>query len=314
MVAHVKPTIELRDLDVLLAVAEVGSFRGAATAFGLEPSAVSRRIRSLEDRLGASLFERSRSGVRLTHAGRRFHDDARGAIERVNGAVRSVLTAGRAGNGRVAIGVVGSLSSRYLGQLIGKFRSEYPGVVLSVSEGSNHDHVAAITDKSLDLAFVLGTPRPVGCQSEHLWSESVVVALASDDIRTSQARLSFSSLCEDHFIVSCDSPGPEVHDFIIRSLSDPGSHPHISQYKVGREALILMVGLGFGTSLVCGSEMRLSFPNVTFVPLDGQEVSFSAIWLPNNDNPALRCLLSLARRLSNEEKGAVASRIPDPSP
>ena len=141
-----------------------------------------------------------------------------------------------------------------------------------------------------------------------------MVALASDDSRAAQPRLPFASFAEDHFIVSRDPPGHEVHDFIIRSLSGLNSHPRITRYKVGREVLIQMVGLGFGTSLVCGSTMRLSYPHVNFVPLEGEAIPFSAIWSPQNDNPALRRFLSLARRLAREEKLAVASRTPDRSP
>ena len=98
-----------------MALAEAGTFRRAAAAMTLEPSAISRRIRGLEDRLGAPLFERSRSGVRLTEAVRFFHQQAGGVIERLNEAMRLIMSAGHAGNGKVALGVVGSLSSRYLG-------------------------------------------------------------------------------------------------------------------------------------------------------------------------------------------------------
>ena len=298
MVSRTKPEVEMRDLDVFLAVAEAGSFRSAAAVLGLEASAVSRRIWGLEDRLGTSLFERSRAGVRLTEAGRAFHGDAQDIVERMGAAMRSLLTAGRGGTGKVAIGVIGSLISSFLGQLIRHFRAAHPEVVLTITEGSNHDHLTGITDRSLDLAFVLGTPRVEGYDVQHLWSEGIVAALPSEDLRTAHAHLSLPSLAKDQFIVSSDPPGLEVHDFIIRSLSNLNYRPRIISYKVGREALIQMVGLGFGISLACDSEMQLSYPQVSFVPIDGEDVPFSAIWSPQNDNPALRRFLSLARSLS----------------
>lgn len=308
-------SLELRDLDIMIKVVEVGSFRGAAAEFRVEPSAVSRRIRSLEDRLGASLFERSRSGVRLTDAGRLFHDGTRTAIEHLDHAVRSVLVAGRGGSGNVTIGITGSLSSCFLGQLIRTFRAEHPSVVMTISEGSHHDHLAGIADHSLDIAFVLGCSKPEGFDAEHLWSEPVLAALASDDQRTVQPRLSFSSLAHDHFITSSDPSGLEVHDFIIRSLSGVNFRPNISRYRIGREAVIKMVGLDFGTSLACGAEIHVSYPHVTFVPLVGEEVPFSAIWSPQNDNPALRRLVSLARRLRGSVgRTDAVEQTPDPSP
>lgn len=304
--------VELKDLEILVAVAGAGSFRAAAAAMQMDPSVISRRIRNLEDRLGASLFERSRSGVRLTDAGRVFERQAGEVIEQLGEATRSLLSAGRAESGKVAFGVLGSLSSDFLRDLIKAFREAHPSVVLTVHEGSTHEHLAAINERSLDLAFVLGAPRLAGFDSEQLWSEAVTVALPSDDTRATQTSMSLASVANDDFIVSYDPPGPEIHDYIVRSISELSFRPSIKRYKVSRGSLLQMVGLSFGISLGCASEMRLSFPNVTFVPLDGAAIPFSAIWSPENDNPALRRFLSLARQLAREERQRDAvSKIPD---
>ena len=312
---YARRPFEFRDVDVVLAVAEAGSLRAAARMLDLEPSAVSRRLRAFEDRLGTSLFERSRSGVRLTNAGHFFRDEARSAIARLDDAVRSAGEAGRGTAGALSVGLIGSLSSRFLSQLLQRFRAAHSRIVLTMSEGNQRDHLAAIADRSIDVAFVLGVPQSVPCDAERLWTESIVAALSSNDARAAQVRLPVQALAADHFIVSAEPPGPDVHDYIIRALSTPSRRLSISRHRVGREALMMLVGLGFGTSLACGSEMRISYPNVTFVPLDGQEVSFSAVWSPQNDNPALRRFLSWARRLSREEeRAASAARTPDPSP
>ena len=65
-------SIELRHLRYFIAAAEHGSFRKAGAAVGVQESAISRRIRDLEDQLGASLFNRYNGGVHLTFAGERF--------------------------------------------------------------------------------------------------------------------------------------------------------------------------------------------------------------------------------------------------
>lgn len=54
--------------------ARLGSFAGAAKALGISQPAVSRHIANLEKQLGASLFQRSRTGVRLTEEGQRYHE------------------------------------------------------------------------------------------------------------------------------------------------------------------------------------------------------------------------------------------------
>ena len=89
----IRRAVELRDIDVLMAVTEAGSFRRAAAALRLEPSAVSRRVRRMEDLLGVSLFERNGSGVRLTDAGKLFHEEASNAVSLLDGAVRLAMAA-----------------------------------------------------------------------------------------------------------------------------------------------------------------------------------------------------------------------------
>ncbi|MGR3543516.1 MAG: helix-turn-helix domain-containing protein, partial [Paracoccus sp. (in: a-proteobacteria)] len=61
-----------RDLAIIRAIARHGGFRAASDSLGLAQSAISRRVRHLEDRMGMTIFQRDGRGVRLTAAGRRL--------------------------------------------------------------------------------------------------------------------------------------------------------------------------------------------------------------------------------------------------
>ena len=61
-------------LNAFDCAARLGSFAGAAKDLGISQPAVSRHIANLEKRLGVHLFHRSRTGVRLTEEGRRYHE------------------------------------------------------------------------------------------------------------------------------------------------------------------------------------------------------------------------------------------------
>src|SRR3954452_24910329 len=65
--------LDLRRLEAFHAVAEHGSFSGAALALGYAQSVVSHHVAQLERELGVTLFERARRPVRLTPAGERLH-------------------------------------------------------------------------------------------------------------------------------------------------------------------------------------------------------------------------------------------------
>ena len=80
--------VKLVSISQAILVAEHLSFSRAAQVLGVRQSAVSRRVRELEDKLGVSLFERDASGVRLTEAGRRFLDRSRSALAEIDHAVK----------------------------------------------------------------------------------------------------------------------------------------------------------------------------------------------------------------------------------
>ena len=81
--------------------AELGSFNRVATELGVRQSAVSRRIKSLEDDLGISLFKRDRNQIRITAPGRNFLEEAQRILESLDFAAECARAAGK--------GVVGEI-------------------------------------------------------------------------------------------------------------------------------------------------------------------------------------------------------------
>ena len=128
-----------------------------------------------------------------------------------------------------------------------------------------------------------------------LWSEQVHVALPQDHPFAAFDVVQWNQLADSRFIVTKMDSGLEIQDFLIRHLADLGRRPTVEPRPVLRESLLALVGLGFGISLVGTAETAVTYPNVVFRPLADEMLPFSAVWAPNNDNPALRRFLSLAR-------------------
>ncbi|MBS7540011.1 LysR family transcriptional regulator [Ancylobacter lacus] len=122
--------VDVRHLRYFLAAAQHGSFRKAGMALGIQESSISRRIRDLEDRLGASLFHRYNGGVRLTLAGQRFCCRARAIIRQIGDGAADVSAIGRAEDGHVRIGISVSLATHFLAELLRTFQQRHTGVRL----------------------------------------------------------------------------------------------------------------------------------------------------------------------------------------
>jgi DNA-binding transcriptional LysR family regulator len=306
--------VELKDLKLFVEVATAAGFRRAATHLDMRQSVISRRIRDLEDELGASLFERHRGGVRLTNAGTRFLSDVRPILAQPESAVSAVQANGHVGEGRLRLGASTSISAGFLRWLLESWISQYPAVTLDIREAGPRDQLGEILNRRIDVTFLTGDHWPPGCDAEHLWTDQVYVAVPNDTVLSSSDVLAMGDLAGEHFLVTQDGFGPEIRDFIIKRLSNLGISPTIEVLDVARELLLTMVGLRRGITLTSSLETGIAYPNVTFIRVVDEELPFSAVWSPENDNPALRRFLSLARVLAKQQRLDAPSRTPDPSP
>ena len=145
--------IDLNNLAVFVAVAEVRGFGAAAKRLGVTRSAVSQSIRKLEDGLGTALLRRTTRSVGLTEAGERFYRSVSPALTEVNGAVAAIgdMQARPSGLLRLA---VSSIAEGFLsGPLLASFLEGHPDVRLDVVVT---DEEFDIVDEGFDAGVRLG--------------------------------------------------------------------------------------------------------------------------------------------------------------
>lgn len=303
-----KGTRNIRALKLLsvthaLLVGESLSFRRAAKALGIRQSAVSRRVRALEDELGVSLFERHRAGVRVTNAGARFLAEARQALEQLNQAVEIAAAAGIGAVGRLRIGFLSSISAGYLRDLITAYHRLHPGVSMHIVEGASANNVSALLKRELDVGFIMDTSPAEGCDVLPLWSERIFVALPKGHAMCAKPIIDWHDLRSETIIVRRSEGDAVLCERVEAWLTDNGHTATIEKLDVGRESQMNLVAIGLGIALTSEATIASAFPNVEFRPIAGERefIRYCAAWLPQNDNPALRRFLSLARRVAKEK-------------
>ncbi len=291
---------QLSEIRYFVAAAENGSLRQAAEALGVGQSCVSRSIMRLEDKLGVSLLERSNTGVRLTNAGRRYLEEVQPALQQLEQAQRAAHSAGRAERGNIRIGVLTSLAGGFLRNLIVAYQQEYPEVWIDIHDGGRDEHIAALRTRELDIVFVPGECQSRNCECVEFWSEALHIALPKGHILADRQSLEWSDVSGEKFITSRIAPGPEFHDCLVRCLASNSIHVEIESRYVGFETLMNLVSLGHGLTVTTAAWSHVNLPGLVLRPLAGEEdvLPFKAIWLAENDNPALRCLVSTAHVLA----------------
>lgn len=147
--------MDARDLATFEAVARLGGMGRAARELNTVQSNVTQRVRRLEQALGVTLFERSRSGARLTTAGKRLMPyvarveallDEAGRAARDDGAPRGTLT----------IGSLETTAALRLSPLLASYAHAHPGVDLVLKTGTTAEMVERVLDRDVDGAFVCG--------------------------------------------------------------------------------------------------------------------------------------------------------------
>lgn len=280
-----------------LLVAEYSCVSRAARILGIGQSAVSRRIQALENELGVSLFERHQSGVRLTVAGCKFFERMRGAFSEIETAIKNAAAAGCGTEGVLRIGLCPGPLSSFLSELFKEYHRNYTAVRLELIENAARSQITKILDRTLDVAFVPeSTPSP-DCDKQLLWSSQICVVLPDDHLLAISKKADWAYLREERFIFSSSFGSEGLSDLARERFADIDRRVEFETYAICQETLLRLVALGFGVTLVAEPEDDARYPGVIFRPLhdEGDRLAYSAVWLPENDNPALRRFLSLAR-------------------
>jgi DNA-binding transcriptional LysR family regulator len=292
--------IELRHVRYIIAAAESGSFRRAAQDLGIEQSAISRRIRDVEDEIGAQLFRRHPAGVDLTEIGKQFLHQASPGARQIASALdraRSEAAAGR----HLRIGVFGPLTMGFLSELFGAFRRDRPEVSLRFSEGNCPELIAAVRRGQLDVGIVAEAFPAKGCAVTHLWAEPVYVAMPDGDPLANQKALRWDDLRDRQFVVTDLPTGDFAKGYLMRNLQTSSGDLQIEQLSVTRESLMQIVAHGDGVTIAGSAHVRHGLPGIAFRRIEDAVLRYGAVHPRGALHRNLERLLTLAKSFSERD-------------
>lgn len=151
------------------AAARHGSFKQAAAELAVTPTAVSHRIRALEDHIGVRLFERRVRQVVLTRAGQQLFPALQQGFDLFDAALRRL--ASPAGRERVTISATNAFVAKWLLPRVARFREAHPGIDLQLHAS---DAVVDLAGQAFDLAIRYGRGPYPGHRCEALFADAYV--------------------------------------------------------------------------------------------------------------------------------------------
>jgi len=126
--------IDFLGLQAFLSIAQRGSFQRAAAHLNLSQTAISHRMRKLEDELGVKLFARTTREVTLTRAGIDFLPKAQKAIAELEQSFDELKQQGAKRRDRLDIACLPAFAVHYLPPILRRFHEVHPGVEVRIFE------------------------------------------------------------------------------------------------------------------------------------------------------------------------------------
>ncbi|MFG1952615.1 LysR family transcriptional regulator [Micromonospora sp. NPDC048830] len=300
--------MEVRQLRAFLAVAELLHFGRAAESLFMAQAPLSRTIKSLENELGAALFERTTRSVELTPAGEALREPAIAALEALDRAEAAVRGAISGEIGRVAIEFSGVAAHPIIARLARMMKRNHPGVRLDLSSQTlSRPSMERLIDGKIDLALGRWDHTPPGIGTHLMRRDGLAIAIPAAHRLAAMAAVSFEQVKNESFVALPAAGGSVTTDRLRRLAYATGSSIDRVQFAPDTHSCIALVSAGVGLHLALSSVgQRLGSPDVVFLPLaesDAErmpDVHLRAAWRVDDARPAVRIarhtLLLLAER------------------
>jgi DNA-binding transcriptional LysR family regulator len=302
--------LKLRDLQMLLAIAQNGSMGKAAAALAVSQPAVSKAISDLEHALGVRLLDRNPRGVEPTVYARVLLDRGGVVFDELKQAVAQIRSLADPASGELRIASTIAIASAFIPAVIDQLSRQYPRLVFHLSAGEASTTYHALEERQVDLVvapvFTAALDRHLA--AERLYDEPLVVVAGANSAWARRRRVKLSDLMEETWTL----PPPEslyggvvAEAFRNEGLDVPRATVSTSVTAV-RNALL---ATGRFLSIVQGSVVRFNVlaPQLKVLPvaLPTTRRPIAAITLKGRTlSPSTRLFIDCARRIARRLPGS----------
>lgn len=265
--------MRLERLDCFLTVAETGSFSAAAEKLYTTQSAVSKQVIALERELEVVLFERTKRRAILTRQGeivREYAENMRKTHQNMLFALRKER---EPEGGKVSIASIPVMRQYGIIDLMGCFRKENSGIVMSVGEMEGGEILSALEQRRYDMAFFRLEQLADPAYETIPLAEDVLTALLPEQHELAgEKSISLSQLKDEPFLLL--NEGTLLHGMCIDACRRSGFVPRIEYTGTRNENIAELVAMGMGVSLVMEKfYLHLRPKGVRCIPLKDRFVS-----------------------------------------
>ncbi len=292
------PRMELRHLRYFQAVAETLSFSRAAGRLRIAQSAVSRQVAALEAELGARLFTRSTTRVRLTEAGRHFHAEVERLLAQLAIAVTGAQEIARGRGGELKLGSDWRILLPRLSETVVAYRTANPRVAVNLVELPFHQQIEALRDGRIHLAFVstnhIASRSDLGTQALYTADMKAVVSTRHPLAETRAVTL--RELRHETWVKLDEQNHPGYRTLVLQLCRAARFTPRFGPVARSVEGMLALAATGDGICLIPSSVVTRPNPALRFLDTDCPPFEIHAVWLKDAPSVARVQFLKLLRQ------------------
>jgi DNA-binding transcriptional LysR family regulator len=266
----------LKQLEVFVAIAAMGSFSKGAEKAGITQSTASQHILGLEDELGVRLFDRGRGGALLTEAGKLFFSRAGRILSDCDGSRTAIRRFLGMEDVTLRVGASDIAGAWMIPVVLARFQKEHPKVRLEVHQGNSRSVLRQLVDEDVELGFTGGRFEDERILFEQMGEDSLVCAVSPELNAGGKRSLSQAEFCKVPLVEREDGSGTQkaVYEALAGTWINKDSLTIVARLgnsEVIRQALLNGAGYAFISERAISEE--LANGELTTIRIPGVQIT-----------------------------------------
>jgi DNA-binding transcriptional LysR family regulator len=295
--------IKLRDLHILMAVADTGSMAKAAARLRISHPAVSKAISEIEGTLGVRLFDRGSQGAELTAHGEVLLRCGINVFDEMQQGLRSLEYLSDPNTGEVRLGCTDIILHSLVPPIVRRFSRQHPGVQLDVKLTNPGEHqIQELRERKIDLLMTRATGQQDDFHSEALFDEPFVFVVGAQSEFARKRRIGLKDIIKGNWVLPPydSAPGALVAEvFRANDVSPP--KPLVKTIAI--QLTVSLIASGEFVGILPASVAALSAHQAALkvLPLksSGPRISAEIVFLRNRTlSPAVESFINCAREVA----------------
>ncbi len=295
--------VELRDIEIFLALAEELHFGRTAERLHVSQARVSQAIKKQERRIGAPLFDRTSRRVRITPAGEHLYRELSAGYRQIMDGIEAVSAAARGTSGTLTLGAMGP-QAWMIQKVVELFQTRYPAARIRHRDINPIDPLSLLRSGEIDLGLLWLPIREPGLTVGPVTHTSALMLMVAD----THPFAGRESVCLEDFgdctFISPKSAVPAYVEEVFQPSHTPAGRPIRRGPQVASwHDQLTAVSSGQAVAATVAEAARFyPWPNLVYVPVrDAPPCRWALVWRTANAGPLLLAFAQTVRDLDTTD-------------